>query len=324
MAAAIANRDTEWVLHAGLQDVDLLRDALELDELPSLFDTQVAWALLSPEAGVSLSYLEFRVLGLKNMKTHQTDDWMRRPLPRRQLEYAAADVLHLPRIEFELTRRAGRLGRRNIVLRASRDYLLPQLEPVQQLSLRSFRNAWQLAPVNQIALLGLIELLNRLRDDSGFPLPAPKSLLSIASRMPMGVEDLRRIKGVPQAFTKRHGREVIQCIKGASDTSRLGEVEALAPPAYASFEEVHVEAWLGVMRSDVCSRLGVSAEFVLPNKLLRSMRDHVLDDGDWRACCDALAGWRRDLVAGDVASFFEQRDLPLAPATPPAQFDERT
>src|SRR5262249_54911670 len=77
----------EWVLHAGLQDVELLLARFEQKSPPALFDTQVAWGLLGPEASVSLAFLQFRVLGIRSSKGYQADDWLRRPLPRAQLEY---------------------------------------------------------------------------------------------------------------------------------------------------------------------------------------------------------------------------------------------
>src|SRR5207253_1865023 len=93
---------------------------------PALFDTQVVWSLLGPEASVSLAFLQFRVLGVRSSKGYQADDWLRRPLPKAQIEYAASDIIHLPALEQDLRRRARDLGREHVIADACRELLLPE------------------------------------------------------------------------------------------------------------------------------------------------------------------------------------------------------
>src|SRR5258706_15703601 len=125
----LANPEREWVLHAGLQDIELLRDRLRLSAMPKLFDTQVAWALSSAESSVSLAYLKFRLLEVRSGKPHQTDDWRRRPLPTNQLAYAKADVELLPALHEKLRERLTRLGRAELVHAASNEACCPAREP---------------------------------------------------------------------------------------------------------------------------------------------------------------------------------------------------
>src|SRR6185503_6182818 len=124
---------------------------------PQLFDTQVVWGLLGPEASVSLAFLVFRVLGMRSSKGYQSDDWLRRPLPRAQLEYAASDIVHLPALERALRERARELGREHVIADACRELLLPEPQGTTLLSFESFRNAWQLDGAGQTALRALIE-----------------------------------------------------------------------------------------------------------------------------------------------------------------------
>src|SRR5690606_32234061 len=69
----LSDKSIEWVLHAGLQDVDLITKELRVETPKRLLDTQVAWALLSPEASVSLAYWQFKLLDLRSEKAHQAD-----------------------------------------------------------------------------------------------------------------------------------------------------------------------------------------------------------------------------------------------------------
>ena len=106
LGAVLCNPHCQWILHAGLQDVELLLEVFQPLSAPALFDTQVVWGLLGPEASVSLAFLQFRVLGIRSSKGYQADDWLRRPLPPAQLEYAASDIAHLPALERHLRKRA--------------------------------------------------------------------------------------------------------------------------------------------------------------------------------------------------------------------------
>ena len=82
LADTVGDPCATWVLHSGHQDLPLLRRALGVRDLPQLFDTQIAWALSSPEPATSFAYLNFKLLGLRSSKQHQADDWLRRPLTR--------------------------------------------------------------------------------------------------------------------------------------------------------------------------------------------------------------------------------------------------
>lgn len=85
------------VFHAARQDLELFFHLK--GELPvPIFDTQVAATLLGYERQIGYANLVREVLGVDLPKTQTNTDWRRRPLSRRQLEYAADDVIYLGRM----------------------------------------------------------------------------------------------------------------------------------------------------------------------------------------------------------------------------------
>ena len=85
--------DSICVMHAGSQDLEILE--LECGVAPRrLFDTQIA-ALFCGYRISSLGKLIEGFLGVQLDKSSQLTDWTRRPLPKDDLRYAAADVAHL-------------------------------------------------------------------------------------------------------------------------------------------------------------------------------------------------------------------------------------
>ncbi len=110
LAALLADPAIAVVVHAGRQDVALLRRCAAT-EVSSLFDTQVAagFAGLSAQAGYDTLLRE--MLGVRVQKTASYTRWDRRPLDDEQLAYAREDVLHLLELAGSLERHLGASGR---------------------------------------------------------------------------------------------------------------------------------------------------------------------------------------------------------------------
>lgn len=306
LAEVLMGPASTWVMHAGLQDVELLLERFARAEPPALFDTQVAWALQGPEFSVSLSYLKYRLLGLKTMKTHQADDWMRRPLPRAQLTYAAEDIEHLPEIHRMLLQRLAERDRAGVVLEASREQLLPPAPTEDDLSLSSFRNAWQLEPKNQAALLFLIDWYKGLPDNQRRAAPSPKTLMSIASRLPKTGRDLARIKGISERWCAREGNRLIRDLSRAIDRARSGDFEPIAPPPYATFADIRLDGWLAMMRSEVSADAEVAPELAFPSRVMKALRRRIAETGDVQSGVDVLSGWRAEVLGPAYRSLCER------------------
>ena len=303
LGAALGRPEVTWITHAGLQDVDLLVPALDIAEPPALFDTQVAWALQGPEPSVSLSYLKFQLLGLRTMKTHQADDWIRRPLPESQLQYAAEDVEHLPEIEKLLKERLAKLDREALVPTICREQLWPKGEPVRPISLDSFRNAWQLGEKNQAVLRFLVRWYNDLHENAQRRAPSAKNLLAIASRMPRNAADLSRLKGIPRGWAADNAGTLIRQMKEAVANAHSDDFEPLTPPPYATFEEIRLDAWLGSLRAELCSQLQVAPELALPNRLVKEIKAVIEETGERQRGADKLEGWRKQLLGAPYEAY---------------------
>src|SRR5438034_1973029 len=87
LATVLADPDVEIVLHAGRQDVALLR-RLWRCEIRNVFDTQVAAGFAGMRAQLSYEGLLREVLDVRLRKTASFTRWDRRPLSPEQLAYA--------------------------------------------------------------------------------------------------------------------------------------------------------------------------------------------------------------------------------------------
>ena len=110
LAELLADPAVEIVLHAGRQDVAILRRAWRT-ELTNIFDTQIAAGFAGESAQSGYGNLIGSMLGLRVGKTASYTRWDARPLTAEQLSYAAEDVAHLLQLADELQRRLRASGR---------------------------------------------------------------------------------------------------------------------------------------------------------------------------------------------------------------------
>ena len=105
LAPVLRNENVMKLFHAGNQDLEIL--LREVGVLPHpLFDTQVAAALLGHTQQIGYAALVHAECGVTLKKIDSFTDWSRRPLSDSQLEYAADDVVYLPRMYERLQARA--------------------------------------------------------------------------------------------------------------------------------------------------------------------------------------------------------------------------
>jgi len=106
----LADPEVEIVVHAGRQDVALIRRRFGA-EVTNVFDTQVAAGFAGLSAQASYESLLADVLGLRVAKTASFTRWDHRPLSEEQLSYAREDVVHLHSLAAALERRLEENGR---------------------------------------------------------------------------------------------------------------------------------------------------------------------------------------------------------------------
>lgn len=103
------------IFHACSQDMEVLY--YYLGEVPvSIYDTQLANALLSDQHQIGYASLVERELGIVLDKSQTRTNWLQRPLTDKQLAYAGDDVLYLYQLHDTLDARLVDMGRKGWLL----------------------------------------------------------------------------------------------------------------------------------------------------------------------------------------------------------------
>lgn len=309
--AALLASDTQIVMHAGAQDLEILERACGRGPR-RYFDTQIGAALLG-HSQASLANLVQAFLGVEVAKGSQLADWTRRPLDERERHYAAADVEHLlalhERIVTELEER-GRLdwadeenARALTVDRGPRD---PETAWWRLKGARKLRGR---ARHRAQALASWREHIAQTQDRPTRFVLSDLALLSIVGRPPRDTRDLARIRGLDTRRVDVAGLMAALRRAEAMTDDEL-RLPPRAPQRRANPAAVSLaQAWLGQLARD---------EAIDPSLL--ATRDDVigalaggpsrLKEG-WR---HGLAGARlEDLLAGRGALRFEGERLVLEP-----------
>src|SRR3954468_8375533 len=104
------NEEVLKVFHAGGQDIEIVFNLTSGTPHP-LFDTQIAAMALGLGEQVGYSNLVESLIGKTLDKGARFTDWARRPLDKRQIDYAIGDVTHLATLFPKMLERLRRTGR---------------------------------------------------------------------------------------------------------------------------------------------------------------------------------------------------------------------
>jgi ribonuclease D len=214
LATLLGDPEIEVVLHAGRQDVAILRRAWHT-ELNNIFDTQIAAGFTGASAQAGYGNLLGAVLGQRVGKTASYTRWDARPLTGEQLGYAAEDVAHLLQLADEIQRRLTKSGRVEWAheecrrLESATDERDPEtawerLPRIGQLDARSRAVAQALAAWRERTASEL--------DRPVGSIVADPALVELAKRRPSTTSGLEQIRGLHPPTIKRRGEAILEAI----------------------------------------------------------------------------------------------------------------
>jgi ribonuclease D len=213
------NEDVLKVFHAGGQDIEIVYNLTGKTPHP-LFDTQVAAMALGQGEQIGYSNLVDTYLGIVVDKGARFTDWARRPLDKRQLDYAIADVTHLSKIFPKMLEKLKKTGRGL--------WLDQEMERLADPS--NYENdpneAWQRVRVSsrKPEVLGRLKALGRWREleAQGKNLPRGRiikdeTLADLAANPPKKQSDLGRVRGLSVAWAQNDiGGRMMAALEGAT------------------------------------------------------------------------------------------------------------
>jgi ribonuclease D len=301
----LVNRDEVLkVFHAGSQDLEIIHNLT--GKVPkALFDTQVAAMALGHGEQVGYSNLIESMLGHSLDKGARFTDWSRRPLDKRQIDYAIADVTHLAKIFPKLLEKLKKTGRGG--------WLDEEMERLSDPSGFAFapEDAWKRLrlPSRNPAVLGRLKALAAWRETEARTKNIPRgrivkddTLVELAAHPPKTQDDLGRVRGLSTGWkTNDIGARLMASLQTAKplDPDELPSREPRRPGL--TKEAALVADLLKLLLKIRAKEAGVAPRLIARSDDLEALAAGVRDG------LNILSGWRFEEFGRDALDLVEGR-----------------
>jgi ribonuclease D len=298
LAEVLADPEVEVLLHAGRQDVAILRRAWQT-EIHNVFDTQVAAGFLGLGNQEGYESLVRKVLNVRLKGSEGFTKWDRRPLTPQQLSYAGDDARMLLALAEEIERRLEERGRLEWAREECRALELVSDEREPQDVYERLPRLGRLDADSRAVARELVEWREQVAcamdRPAGYVLP-DQALIELARRTPKSREALDQIRGLPQQTLHRRPNELLAAI------ARGGDREPPPPPPDPPGRDSRDAPLVSLAQALVRHRSqesGVAVELIATQSELAALVNACRrgEDGVRVRVAD---GWRRALVGEEL------------------------
>jgi ribonuclease D len=325
LAALLADPAIEIVLHAGRQDVAILKRVWDTP-FTNIFDTQVAAGFAGAGAQTGYGNLLGQILGRRVGKTASYTRWDARPLTEEQLSYAAEDVAHLMELADELQRRLTESGRLDWAREECRRLEAATDERDPDTAWERLPRIGQLDPRARAVARELAAWRERTAATEDRPVGsvmADPALVEAAKRQPSSVRALEQIRGIHPSGIRRRGDAIIEAIAAGRAADPIPR-----EPGRERFDSADAPliAFAEALLRARALEAGLAYELIASRNELELIIG-ASRRGQPPPSVRTLAGWRSELVGDDLRSLLAgdaalavgpDGRLALTPGRPPA------
>ena len=291
------------VFHSAFQDLEIFFHSTGTLPKP-IFDTQIAAMVCGYGDSVGYDNLVRAVTGHNVDKSMRFTDWTRRPLSKKQVEYALGDVTHLREIYRHLEERLERNGRSSWIANEMERLTNPETYRAnpdtawKRLKVKSGNRRF-LARVQAVAAWRELQAIQRnlprgrvVRDDI---------LMDIAARTPKNQKDLDGIRGIAQQFRQGPAAGLLLNKLAAAESAPESELPEPLKKGAKREKNGPLLDLLKVLLKHRCQNEGVAPRLV-------ACADDIeqLAAGQHNGLA-LLDGWRYDVYGRDAMKLLEGR-----------------
>jgi ribonuclease D len=306
LAAVLADPAIQVILHAGRQDVALLRREWQTD-VHGIFDTQVAAGFAGLRAQLGYEALLHEMVGVRLRKSASFTRWDTRPLSDEQIGYAREDVLHLTELTDALQSALTARGRLDWALEECRMLEEASDEREPNTIFKRLPRINSLEPAQRAVALELVRWREETARENDRPVPsvlADAPLVEVAKRRPSSLDRLAQIRGLNESTLRRRGRAILGVVERGRarepipvDGDRPAPTDANDAPLIALGE--------ALVRARA-AEAGLAYELIAARADLQRIVTAVRL-GERDADVRTLQGWRREVVGTELLELLQGR-----------------
>ncbi|MEA2269729.1 MAG: ribonuclease [Solirubrobacteraceae bacterium] len=313
LAEVLADPAIEVVLHAGRQDVALLRRVWGTP-VRNIFDTQVAAGFAGRRAQLGYEALLSELTGVRLRKSASFTRWDARPLSDEQVDYAREDVLHLLELADALQDQLDKRGRLEWAREECRALEEVSDERDPEAIFARLPRVNSLDPAQRAVARELVEWRESVAREGDRPVPsvlADAALVEIAKRRPPSIERLTQIRGLNEGTLRRRGQAIIAAVARGRERDPIPSEGVRQPPPDPSDAPLIAlaEALVRARAAEAELAYELLAARADLQRIVTALRENH-DEPDVRT----LEGWRRVLVGEELLELLAgRRSLRIGP-----------
>ena len=305
VAQLLGDPAIEVVLHAGRQDVAILRRAWATD-ITNIFDTQLAAGFAGASAQTGYGNLLGTMLGRRVGKTASYTRWDARPLTAEQLSYAAEDVAHLLELADEVQRRLTETGRLSWAREECRRLESATDERDPNTAWERLPRIGQLDPRARAVARELAAWRERTASHEDRPVGSvlgDPALVELAKRHPSNLGALEQIRGIHPSGIRRRGNAMLEAI---ADGMKAEPIPRDEPRGRSEPEDAPLIVLAEALLRARSLEAGLAYELIASRnelELIVAAARRRESEPDVRT----LEGWRSELVGADLRDLLAGR-----------------
>jgi ribonuclease D len=294
----LADPEIEVVVHAGRQDMAILRRVWQVDPT-NVFDTQIAAGFAGAGAQMGYGNLLGSILGLRVGKSASFTRWDARPLTDEQLSYAAEDVAHLLQLSDELQRRLTESGRLEWAREECRRLESATDERDPETAWERLPRIGQLDPRSRAVAQALAAWRERTASTEDRPVGSvlqDPTLVELAKRHPSELRGLEHIRGLHPSQVKKRGAAIIEAIERGLEAEPI-------PREHGRGRSDPGDAPLISLAEALLRARAMTAGLAYELLASRAELEQIVSAarrGEPEPNVRTLSGWRRELVGDDL------------------------
>ncbi|WNC73667.1 ribonuclease D [Thalassotalea psychrophila] len=294
------------IIHSCSEDLEVFLHSGNCKPV-NMIDSQVIMSFLGH--GLSMGYAGMikHYLDIDVDKSESRTDWMKRPLSDKQLDYAAADVLHLHQISGKLFADIEASGFLKAAKQESQQQIDKKFTPIDADKLYvENKQAWKLDPQQLLLLQHLLSWRYEQAVKRNLPLSfvaKDHTLMMLAQRNPQSVGAMASYDGIEILDVRHKGKAMLNVLRAANQQPEEAYPKAITRlDAYPSYKQVFKSVKNKI--TQLAQEQGLDTQVVAGKKQINQflswhwqLNEQQLDK------VELLKGWRGELFAEPLSQF---------------------
>ena len=293
----LAEGGHKTLVHAGREEVGFCLRAT--GKVPAnLYDVQIAAGLIGLEYPAGYRTLVKKLLHKSPAKDQTRSDWQKRPLTKKQLEYAMGDVLYLERMEQKISKKLRKLERFSWFEEEMKSWLYQVQESHDRKKWRRVSGISGLSRRSKAVVKELFFWRERTAERRNMPVKRvlrDDLIIEMAKHPPIDIEQIKNIRGMERGDLRKVLPEIAASIQAGVECPE-GELPVSQPRAEMPPQLNMLGQLLSSALQSICHKSQIATSMVGNPSDVRELIAHRLQLRGHEAPPKLTQSWRAELV----------------------------